>query len=250
MQWKDYLNESEEDGLSGGFGGGYHNYETKTVLSYAIVCTDKFGYGKSDSRNSTSGSVKDLIFDLPKTLEEWQDSFNVNVYKADFETDAVNQQVEDIIQYYTTLDNDTEFIHNIKVILKSNYCTHKDIGLIACLPYSHDKAMEYQKYREQKQAEQISDIEIDKLSVYYGEEKKRYTINNLEIKCLTSYETMYGITYIYKFRDLENHVFIWKTSNGFDTDKQYNITFTVKEHSDYREVKQTSVTRCKLIEVK
>ena len=49
--------------------------------------------------------------------------------------------------------------------------------------------------------------------------------------------------------DSNNRVLVWKTSKDLSdvapVGSTFNIKGTVKEHSDYRNVKQTVLTRCK-----
>lgn len=62
-----------------------------------------------------------------------------------------------------------------------------------------------------------------------------------------SYDSMYGTTYIHSFEDTAGNILVWKTNacGGFDKNK-LKIKGTVKEHSEYRGVKQTVLTRCKV----
>ena len=76
---------------------------------------------------------------------------------------------------------------------------------------------------------------------------------------ITSYQTQWGFTTIYKFVDENNNVLIWKTGNTITgTDKRgdtvyvkdmktVTITGTVKEHNEYNGEKQTVLTRCKVV---
>lgn len=54
--------------------------------------------------------------------------------------------------------------------------------------------------------------------------------------------------YIYKFTDAAGNTIIWKTSKHFSINDGWigMITGTVKEHSEYKEERQTILTRCKL----
>ena len=51
---------------------------------------------------------------------------------------------------------------------------------------------------------------------------------------------------MYKFIDIEGNVFIWITSCYIDMDKRIKLRGTIKEHSEYNNVKQTVLTRCKV----
>lgn len=60
----------------------------------------------------------------------------------------------------------------------------------------------------------------------------------------------FGITtmYIHTFKDADGNVFTWKTQNGICLNYGENVTVkgTVKNHSEYKDEKQTEVTRCKV----
>ena len=64
----------------------------------------------------------------------------------------------------------------------------------------------------------------------------------------THFTYMGELAYIYKFKDEEGNLIIWKTSKSYKINDGWTgeITGTVKEHSEYNDEKQTVLTRCKL----
>ena len=98
-------------------------------------------------------------------------------------------------------------------------------------------------------------------SEYLGEIGKRLTVS-VALKKSFSFENDYGYhtttTYIHNFEDEAGNVIIWKTAkdmteydygNGNCTARELikcDLTGTVKEHSEYKGVKQTILTRCKI----
>lgn len=54
--------------------------------------------------------------------------------------------------------------------------------------------------------------------------------------------------YLHTFEDADGNVFIWKTTNGLgiEVGGTVTVTGTIKEHSEYNEVKQTVLQRCKI----
>lgn len=54
--------------------------------------------------------------------------------------------------------------------------------------------------------------------------------------------------YIHTFKDEDGNVYVWKTTSFIyqDYGTTLNLIGTVKEHSEYKGVKQTSLTRCKV----
>ena len=60
-----------------------------------------------------------------------------------------------------------------------------------------------------------------------------------------SYQRTTG--YIYIFETADGNTLVWRTTSAWlDTDKEYDIVGTVKEHSEYNKVRQTVLTRCKI----
>ena len=60
---------------------------------------------------------------------------------------------------------------------------------------------------------------------------------------------MYGIMKIYMFKDSNGNILVWKTNTTLDIElnKVYSVSFTIKEHSEYNGIKQTSIIRAKII---
>ena len=83
-------------------------------------------------------------------------------------------------------------------------------------------------------------------SEWIGKEKERINITVSTFSCLTSWENDYGYTYIYRITDDKNNVYTWKTSNCLGENSIKSLTGTVKTHTEYRGIKQTELTRCRV----
>lgn len=104
-------------------------------------------------------------------------------------------------------------------------------------------------------------LEAAKLSNFVGTKGTKITVTGT-IKLVGGYETRFGYTRIYKFVDNEGNIYIWKTSGylefqdkeghpvGTDSVTNITITGTIKDHTEYKEEKQTVLTRCKVITYK
>lgn len=235
MEFMDWLEEDD---------GGYcidsfydRNYmEIEEVLCVAQAVIAKYGYTKTDREPSTKSIVSTIVqFDIGRAEREFRMEMPE---ESSIYTESALQMVKDMISYYLSLDDDSEFTHNIKVLLSEGYCNKKNIGLLAYLPFGYQKAKEKTE-RECKQ------IESNSVYDYFGEIGKRYKELKVTLSILTSYDTEYGITYIYKMEDSKYHVFTWKTGKGFEPGT-YTATMSIKDHKEYRGQKQTEVTRCKL----
>lgn len=241
--YMDGITELEE--FNGVMGHGKAYYDVNEILSYAVEVINKTGYFNAESNLPTKYLVFTLMHNtLNKAVEIINSEFinaklDVRVDDKDFCKKDTKNTVEDIINYYEKLEDESEFVHNIKVMLDEKYILSKNFGFLCYLPEGYAKYI-------QKEVEKAKKIKTE----YFGEVDKRYKdkiISNVNL--ITSWETQWGVTYIYKITLEDGSILTWKTSNGLylneneDFDK---ISFTVKEHKEYKGEKQTEVTRCKV----
>lgn len=63
-------------------------------------------------------------------------------------------------------------------------------------------------------------------------------------------QSIYGISYFYVFYDDEGNVYTWGTAaRTLDEGARYHLKGTVKDHSTYKNVCQTVLTRCKVEDI-
>ena len=104
----------------------------------------------------------------------------------------------------------------------------------------YKRHLEYEKTRKQKEKD-------NEMYRYYGEVGEKVTLNG-RLACVTSYSTQFGIMYIYKMI-YNSAIFVWKTSKYLgidDSGAEVNLVGTIKEHSEFRGVKQNMLVRCKV----
>jgi hypothetical protein len=242
--YMDGITELEEfDGI---VSHGKAYYHVSEVLSYAVEVINKIGYFNAQAVIPTKYIVSVLMRNnLGKAIdiinEEFEDArFDVRLHEQDFHKKDTDNTVQKIISYYKDMeDNDSEFIHNIKVMLEEEYVLPRNFGFLCYLPKGYAKHIQDEEEKSKK-------VETE----YFGEVGKRYKDKVIhDISLITSWETQWGVTYIYKIILENNYILTWKTSNGLWLDKGEKfdtITFTVKEHKEYRDEKQTEVTRCNI----
>lgn len=88
-------------------------------------------------------------------------------------------------------------------------------------------------------------------SEYIGSEGERLTITATYTHS-AGFESEFGTKYIHSFKDENGNEIIWKSTNYIEQDynTKFSITGTVKGYKEYKGIKQTILTRCKLQEVK
>lgn len=246
--YMDGITELEEnDGVIGGSGKPYFSVEE--VISYAVEVIGKTGYFNAQSNLPTKGLVGWLVYQpISRAIEEINkelenSKMDVRFSDKDFFKEGTEATVKAIIEYYKGLEDNSEFIHNIHVMLNEGYIQGKNIGFLCYLPEGYARYI-------QKEVERAKRIEAAAKSEYFGEVGKRYKDKAIQsVNLITAWETQWGVTHIYKITLEDGVVLIWKSSNGLyleDGEDFDKISFTIKGHNEYKGEKQTEVTRCKV----
>ena len=106
------------------------------------------------------------------------------------------------------------------------------------------------KFMLKDDAKKIADtakatLEPESHSEYEGEIKERLRDLEVTLTAIRSFDGYYGTSFIYTFTHGEN-VLTWITSSCKDIEvgNEFYLTGTVKEHSEYKNIKTTYLTRC------
>jgi hypothetical protein len=81
---------------------------------------------------------------------------------------------------------------------------------------------------------------------FIGEVGDKVSFEAITGKCVVCFDTQWGVSFIYKFTTAEGDTLVWKTSKDLDLDNPINIKGTIKDHKEYRGVKETELTRCRV----
>lgn len=218
------------------------NYiEIGEALRYVAETTRHFGYVKADGERPTKYRARDyyeadhrMAGLLQEELERemWEVSFDVN-------SDYAKEISEKALKWVLSQGANSEYIHNLKTVCSASHVTFENFGILASLIPSYNRAIE----REQRvEAER----NVGMKSEHIGTVGDRITILISDYRVITSWETQYGITAIYKITDESGNVFTWKTSGGI-VEGTKKISATVKSHNEYNGTKQTEITRCRAV---
>ena len=252
------------DEFSSSLGGCSSHHYTLSAIYYAtLACSDNLKcYEKEGvTKNNVLGWLNNLKMDKymhyrdaypipsnPIPFEDvisWiKDMYDTDEFVSDFHTNARSV-------FFKTLDDGTrEMRHEIN---------EKYMGIAVYAMFAskqnHDK-MVAKKIAEEERAKVNAEVE------YYGAVGDKFELT-LTFDKSFGFEGAYGFTYIHLFHDDENHVFAWSSSNGtylcwcktngkdgfleYEVGKKYTLKGTIKAHEEYRNVKQTVITRCKVL---
>ena len=206
-------------------------YEVKDILEQTVEQVKRHGYvtrkmadESEDAKTTTASVVWHIV-----NKDTYMDGTLIQPYYT--VSDSTRDIVNTIFNLVKDAEEDNEYVHNVKAVLKSEYVDGSKVGLVSSA---------YSFY-----VKNINSNKEDKApSDYVGNVGDKIEFTAVP-KCVYSYETDYGWNYIYKFQDGDN-IIIWKTSKALD-DVETTFKATVKAHSEYRGIKQTEVTRAKEI---
>ena len=240
----------------------------KTCVKVFIgICTDTFSnylYGINEILNDIDDGIWDndmhlytRVIDNVEYLARCIDLTEKKGYYKSLKADAIynlKNRVDDkyyelakkVIDFYENYETVDNFEHNIRMFVTGRTPIVSENGFVAYAYTQYVKILDKQR----KEAERLATVAK---SNYVGETGKKYTFTG-RIERVAGYETDYGYMTVLTFRTNEGNAIVWKTTSN-PIEKDYTeigtveVTGTVKEHKEYRDEKQTILTRCKIREV-
>lgn len=223
-------------------------FKVDDILKYATGYIDHLGYvSTSVPYNSTKEQVltawavdnEKLVSEANKIeVKEFRDKFHI-----DLDSPELLERVAAMKAYVLSVEDETDYIKNIKVLVQSEYIDGKQVGYVCYIPAMYNKHIEYTTEKERRAAE----AEKEKVSEFQGDVGDRLTIWYPEYTVITSWENQFGTTIRYKITDGNNNVYMWDSSTFIETDRPLiSIKGTVKKLDTFNGVKQTWLTRCRL----
>lgn len=145
------------------------------------------------------------------------------------------------VEHFETLENDSGYINNCQIILKDKFIKDKEIGLAVSIVGIYINYLEREKIKEVQNQNSLNE--------YFGEIKKRLDYE-LTVLSISSYGTDYGISYRVALVDNDGRSFVWFASNNIlEEGKTYILKMTIKDHSEFNHIKQTVISRCKIVKL-
>jgi hypothetical protein len=188
-------------------------------------------------------------------MTRWMPEDEVNRIKCDMEKVKFNpesaeakEQVTAALAWIRDQEASNDYMHNLKTVCDLKFNPWNRIGILVSLFPTFNRELEIQAKKAEVEAKAKREAQVSR---HMGSIGKRIQISVQSVKCLTSWENTFGYypttTYLYKIIDLDGNVYTWKTSTFIDEDNlPKTVVGTVKEHTEFRGVKQTALTRCKI----
>ncbi|AVH85033.1 hypothetical protein RsoM2USA_104 [Ralstonia phage RsoM2USA] len=213
----------------------YYNVEHLLALGIHAIEIDGRYISRQAAQEcgwSTIDRVRDFIC-IDKWAENMADILEKNAAKA-----------RDVIQFIQAkpYDDQSEFMQNIISAVNSIFCSYHAIGFVlAALPIFH-KEVTAKKPKIVKNSRHVGVIGA-RMS------KDLILVRSFDRVVKSNVWCVDGTTgYIHHFEDAEGNVYKWFTHRKLEEGKTYNIVFTVKGHGEFRDVKETVITRARINE--
>lgn len=237
-----------------GYGRYEEYYPVEEILCYAIETVKHFGYQRSSEYEDRPTRSRCMdYFSINHGSTRWMgknmiDKLNEEMDSVHFEPDceANKQTASDAIDWVKSQDDSSSYVHNLKVICASSHCASRDLGILISLAQTYRKHIASEEAKEQKKSAHAQET---KRSSFVGSVGDRITFDAADVVCICARDSIYGVTFMYKFHDNDGNVLMWSTGTSLDTDCKYTVTGTIKNHEEFNGVKQTWLTRCKATKI-
>ena len=235
--------EGEDFEGCGGWSVRYLN--VGEFMKYVAETIRIYGYTKSEHFGSTKERALDFYgFSHGWYRGEMREAIGKEIEKVGF--DVENPENEElarkVLEFVRNLEEKNDYVHNLKVACGLDFVEIRNAGILASAFPVYDRELEYQEKKEKAENEAKKEAEN---SEYVGNVGDRVEVEAEDFRCLTSWETQFGVNRLYKFVDKNGNVFVWKTGKYLENVKK--VKGTVKVHKEFRGVRQTELTRCKVV---
>ena len=253
-QFESFFKECEEASeLSGcGWYGSGSYFEVPRFLTVAAETIRIYGYCKSKFEGMTTASRAENFYRLENGMrlgvgaKEIETMYEEALAKG-FNTKRPETigQAEAVRRWICENERDDNYFHNLKVACSLDYCDSSKLGLLVSAFPAYDRELEYAAEKREREA---AEAEARAKSSWLGSVGDKVSFEIADFRVISSWETQWGTTAVYKFTDKEGHEVTWKTTSWVNDRRIVGarISGKVKERKEYRGIKQTELTRCKL----
>lgn len=215
------------------FGAGYGNsyFTVDEILTFAAANIRENGWvskamvmnSYSETLTSTYNNVINDLFPNPKRKP-------IETIEAD------KEMANTVIEHFRNMEYNAangDYINNLRVIIGNDTVKRDHIAILV-------SAVNVILKEKQKKTESQTTV-----SQYVGTIKERMRgIELTFVREISLGSGMYGEQYLYSFKDTSGNVFTWITTHReFEIGETITMDVTVKAHKEYRDIKQTVITR-------
>ena len=145
-------------------------------------------------------------------------------------------------------DDKSDYEHNVLVVAEAEYIEHRSMGLAASIVGVYLRNRDQIAARKAEAEARKARGDAEAASVYVGAVGDKLKGVAATVTGIHTFEGAFGLTTVAKFLTTDGNVLTWFATKGLDAKIGDRVTVggTVKKHEEYRGVKQTLLTRCKV----
>ena len=234
--------------------GGFGRYEWSESLQYLLARTNACIRIWGWTSKGMARDDEDLIPTIGRVLmsgftkETRAEVARINAEMCDGD-DAIAGQV---IEWVRANTQDNDYMHNLRLsfhddVLDSERHAGLAISAVAAWHRALERELRLAKAREKDAVSAWQGEKKDAVSAWQGEKKERLKGVKVTLEMVRSIgDNGYGgWTRLLKFRDEAGNLYTWFTASetGIDIGEQAVIDGTVKDHTEYKGVRETLLTR-------
>lgn len=248
-----WFKEAEDASMWGGFGGWpTRYYDVDAFMAVAAEAIRVCGYVRSTDNGVSTRTIADMFYRIENGMripfleeDEWRKEYEAAVERGfDSKRTESVELAKAVRAWILANDRNDNYFHNLKIACSMKCAESSHLGLLVSSFPAYNRELEYQaekRERERKEAEERAN------SSYMGNVGDRVAFVCSEYRLITSWETQFGRTYVFKLKDENGLTATWKTSNWVDDSViGKTVKGTIKELKEFRGVKQTELTRCRI----
>ena len=248
--YESFFKEIEDSCSYGGWGSwGKVYYKVEDFMATASEIFRLYGYVRRTDEGLCTADRVDFVYRVENALplglsrELAEDLYDDAVSKG-YDRKNGMQPAREVIDWIVNNDRNDNYFHNMKVACSLEYCAGDKIGLLVSAFPSYNRDLEYQAEKREREAKEK---EAAAKSSWMGNVGDKVSFEIADFRVISSWDTQWGTTGVFKFVSVDGREATWKTSNWVTDDCIGGvITGKVKELKEYRDIKQTELTRCKI----
>jgi hypothetical protein len=214
-------------------------YPVNVLIAESLILIEKFGYTSKKAAVEYNDRV-DYAQGQEKQATSWMlAESNEKNRKALYPDEKIAEifksgKVDAVIEFLNAQDSSKDFNYNVQLAIKQAVAPYKMFGFIAAGVNMYWKSV----------SEAAAKVVTNKVNEYIGEVGERIVFNGLRIVREYVSEGNYGSTFITTMEDPEGRSVVWFASKRVgDIGEVVNLKGTIREHKEFKDVKQTVITR-------
>ena len=220
------------------FGSADYRVSLTDAFMASIKIIDAIGFVSSKSETHCPTRVELFTYFYGNHIDQ-KELFSVLTLNNEVAIKKANL----VIDWIKNNPSNNEFFYNLKAIVSQEIIDPKYFGYIA------GAVSAYLKEAEKVLIEKIQ-INNEHLNAQIG---KRIILKGVKVKSVFVSQGYYGTTWIHKMLDSDNRTLVWFSSSAdlseiAAPDQPITIKATVKKFDEYKDIKQTVLTRVSVVE--